>query len=154
MRKSLTIAALVAGSVLVLGTAGAAGAALAEGGQSTVAEPVANPANTPKPAPTKTKIIIKEPPATQAPPTQAPPASSAGRPAGAGAAYAADIANAGIYAPYGWLLQTGNTLCNDWAAGETTAQTDPILLAGGVHSEHLAVFDQITNQDMCPGVTP
>ena len=79
---------------------------------------------------------------------------TAGRPAGAASIYAADIANAGISAPYGWLLSTGNTLCDDWAAGETTTQTDPILTAGGIYAFHLAAFDAITNSDMCPGITP
>jgi hypothetical protein len=58
-----------------------------------------------------------------------------------GPAYAADIANAGIAAPYGWLMSTGNSLCDDWAAGETTAQTDPILTAGGIYAYHLVTFD-------------
>jgi hypothetical protein len=61
MRKSLKITAIAAGGVLVLGTAGAAGAALAEGGQTTVVAPVANPAHQPRPAPAKTKIIIRAP---------------------------------------------------------------------------------------------
>lgn len=62
MRKSLKITAIVAGGVLVLGTAGAAGAALAEGGQGTAVTPVASPASKPRPAPTKT--IIRTPPGT------------------------------------------------------------------------------------------
>jgi len=62
MRKSLKVTAIVAGGVLVLGAAGAAGAALAEGGQSTAAAPLASPANKPRPAPTKT--IIKPPAST------------------------------------------------------------------------------------------
>lgn len=61
MRNSLKIATIVPGAVLVLGTAAAAGAALAEGSQRTVVAPVANPAHQPKPAPTQTKIIIKAP---------------------------------------------------------------------------------------------
>jgi hypothetical protein len=49
MRKSPKITAIVAGGVLVLGSAGAAGATLAGGGQSTVVKPAANAATAPFP---------------------------------------------------------------------------------------------------------
>jgi Collagen triple helix repeat (20 copies) len=68
--------------------------------------------------------------------------------------YAQDIANAGIVAPLWWLNRTGEQLCADWQNGESTAQTDPLLLAGGIHPNHLAVFDSITNSDVCPGASP
>ena len=88
-------------------------------------------------------------PTTTAPAPQAP-AAPAGTPA---SNYAQDIADAGIVAPPGWLASTGQRLCADWQNGQSTEQTDQILLAGGIHANHLAAFDSITNSDVCPGVT-
>jgi len=161
--KAIQIAGIAAAGV-VLGVAVAAGAALGEShSPALVVIRSASPA-TPAPAPVKTKIqhrtriIVVTPSAVPAQPAPAapagPPQATWGRPPDPGPAYAADIANAGITAPYGWLMSTGNTLCADWAAGETTAQTDPVLTAGGIYAYHLATFDAITNADMCPGLTP
>jgi hypothetical protein len=72
---------------------------------------------------------------------------------GGSGSYPQDIANAGIVAPVVWVSNTGVTLCDDWANGETTAQTDPILLAGGILPAHLAIFDGITVEDVCPTVS-
>jgi hypothetical protein len=57
-------------------------------------------------------------------------------------------------APVWWINRTGAQLCADWQAGMTTAQTDQQLLAGGIHANHLATYDSITNSDVCPSVTP
>ncbi len=148
---------------MVLGVAGLAGAALfADHSPPRVIIKPSAPATTapataaPAPGKTKikhrTKIVTVTPAPAQPAPAAVPP--TAGRPPDAESIYAADIANAGITAPYGWLISTGNTLCADWAAGETAAQTDPILTAGGIYAYHLATFDAITNSDMCPGITP
>jgi hypothetical protein len=92
-------------------------------------------------------------PAPQATTTEPAPEAPAG-PAGTPASnYAQDIADAGIVAPPGWLSSTGQRLCADWQNGESTDQTDQLLLAGGIHPNHLASFDSITNSDVCPGVT-
>jgi len=67
--------------------------------------------------------------------------------------YIADIANAGIVAPASWLEATGPALCSDWANDPNTSDvTDPLVLAGGILPQHLALFDTITNQDLCPGL--
>jgi hypothetical protein len=87
---------------------------------------------------------------TTVPGAQAPAAPAVTPPSN----YAADIANAGIVAPLSWLNSTGERLCADWQNGESTDQTDQLLLAGGIHPSHLAVFDSITNSDVCPGATP
>ena len=156
--KAIQIAGIAAAGVVVLGVAGVAGAALVESHNPApvVISPAASAKSTPAPVKTRikhrTRIIVVTPAPAQPAPAVTPP--TAGRPGGAGPIYAADIANAGITAPYGWLLSTGNTLCEDWAAGETTAQTDPILTAGGIYAYHLATFDAITNADMCPDITP
>jgi hypothetical protein len=92
------------------------------------------------PAPQTTTVA----PGAQAPAPAAPPPSD----------YAQDIASAGIVAPLGWLTTTGDRLCADWRNGESTAQTDQLLLAGGIHLNHLGLFDSITNSDVCPDVTP
>ena len=65
-------------------------------------------------------------------------------------AYAQDILNAGITAPVSWIGSTGQTLCSDWAAGQTTTTTDQLLLNGGILPAHLATYDSITAQDLCP----
>jgi hypothetical protein len=69
-------------------------------------------------------------------------------PSGTYAGYLADIHAAGITAPDTWIVQTGETLASDWRNGQTTAQTDQILLAGGILPGHLAAFDSITQQDL------
>jgi hypothetical protein len=51
-------------------------------------------------------------------------------------------------APDTWIVQTGETLVSDWRNGQTTAQTDQILLAGGILPGHLAAFDSVTQQDL------
>ncbi len=87
---------------------------------------------------------------TTVPAPQAPAASAAAPPSN----YAQDIADAGIVAPLSWLNQTGEQVCADWLNGESTDQTDQLLLAGGIHPDHLAVFDSITNSDLCPNASP
>jgi hypothetical protein len=104
-------------------------------------------------AATPTVTVTPSTPAPQAtttvPGQQAPAGPAATPPAN----YAQDIANAGIVAPPGWLTRTGERLCADWQNGQSTDQTDQLLLAGGIHADHLAAFDTITNSDVCPGVT-
>lgn len=70
------------------------------------------------------------------------------------ASYARDVLNAGINAPADWIVKTGERLCGEWHSGTTTAETDPILLAGGVYAQHLAAFNTITNHDLCPDIVP
>ena len=53
-----------------------------------------------------------------------------------------------------WPDTTGEQLCNDWAAGEGTSQTDPQLLAGGIYQQHLAIFDELTNNDLAQALRP
>ena len=82
-------------------------------------------------------------------PASGAPDTSSGS-TGATGSYSQDIAKAGIAAPEPWLDNTGQQLCADWNAGQTTAQTDPILIAGGILPEHLTLFDNITVLDLCP----
>ena len=93
--------------------------------------------------PRQTVTVVQPPAAPPATPSAAPPTS-----------YAQDITNAGIVAPVDWINRTGEQLCADWRNGMTTVQTDPILLAGGIHPNHLALFDSITQSDLCPDVSP
>ena len=76
------------------------------------------------------------------------PAAAPAIPSGTYAGYLADIHAAGITAPDTWIVQTAETLVSDWRNGQTTAQTDQILLAGGILPGHLAAFDSITQQDL------
>ncbi len=76
------------------------------------------------------------------------PVAAPAIPSGTYAGYVADIHAAGITAPDTWIVQTGETLVSDWRNGQTTAQTDQILLAGGILPGHLAAFDSITQQDL------
>ena len=108
------------------------------------------PKSTPSQAPPQNKIIINNNPV----PSNASVPVNPDYGAGQFPSYEADIASAGIVAPSGWLDSTGEQLCNDWAAGEGTSQTDQQLLAGGIYQQHLAIFDQITNTDLCPALTP
>jgi hypothetical protein len=62
--------------------------------------------------------------------------------------YAQDIINAGINAPVDWIVSTGEQPCAKWRSGTTTT-TDQILLAGGVHVDHLDAFNSISNADPC-----
>ncbi len=124
----------------------AAGLAVAACGAKTVVIPeAATPTVTVTPSPTPAPQATTTVPAPPAPP--APPVTPASN-------YAQDIANAGIVAPLSWLTSTGEHLCADWQNGESTDQADQLLLAGGIHPNHLAVFDCITNSDVCPGVSP
>jgi hypothetical protein len=125
--------------------AAAAGLGIAACGTRTVVIPAAsNP----------TVTVTPSSPAPQAT-TTVPAAPAPGAPAAtAPSNYAQDIADAGIAAPPGWLASTGQRLCADWRSGESTDQTDQLLLAGGIHPNHLAVFDSITNTDVCPDATP
>jgi hypothetical protein len=161
--RGILIAGIAVAGVVVLGGAAVAGAVVVENHAPApvIIKQAAPATTTPAPVKTKikhrTKIVIVTPPASSQPapaPPAAPPQAAWGAPPNPGPAYAADIANAGIAAPYGWLMSTGRTLCADWAAGETTTRTDPILTAGGVRAYHLAIFDAITNSDMCPSLTP
>jgi hypothetical protein len=127
----------------------AAGLAIAACGTKTVIVPEAangtvtvTPSSAPAPQVT---TVVPAPQAPAAPVTPAPTPTSD---------YALDIANAGIVAPLSWLTSTGDQLCADWEDGESTDQTDQLLLDGGIHPNHLAVFDSITNSDVCPGVSP
>ena len=108
------------------------------------------PKSTPSQAPPQNKIIINNNPV----PSNASVPVNPDYGAGQFPSYEADIASAGIVAPSGGLDSTGEQLCNDWAAGEGTSQTDQQLLAGGIYQQHLAIFDQITNTDLCPALTP
>jgi hypothetical protein len=121
----------------------AVGLAIAACGTKTVVVPEAA-------APTVT-VTSNPAPEPQATTTVPAPQAPAGTPP---SNYAQDIANAGIVAPLSWLTSTGARLCADWQNGESTSQTDQLLLAGGIHPSHLAVFDSITNSDVCPGVSP
>jgi hypothetical protein len=56
------------------------------------------------------------------------------------------------WGPASWIVSTGEAVCADWANGETTAATDPLLQAGGLYVYHDAIFDAITNEDVCPFV--
>jgi hypothetical protein len=127
----------------------AAGLAIAACGTKTVVIPEAatptvtvTPSAAPAPQATTT-VPAPQAPAAPAAPAATPPSN-----------YAQDIASAGIVAPLSWLTSTGERLCADWQNGESTDQTDQLLLAGGIHPNHLAVFDSITNSDVCPGVSP
>lgn len=99
-------------------------------------------------SPTTTITRGPTPTSTTAPGNAPPPASSPPN------SYAQDIINAGINAPVDWLNRTGEQLCADWRSGKTTSETNSILLDGGVHANHLDAFNQITNQDLCPDVSP
>jgi len=99
---------------------------------------------------TVTNHATPAPTSTNAEPSSPAPAAPATTPA---TNYAQDITNAGIVAPVDWIDSTGNKLCADWQSGMSTADTDQILLSGGIHTNHLAIFDSITNTDLCPAVT-
>jgi hypothetical protein len=139
-RLMVPVSALLAtGSMLLLAACGSQIAALTKPAarttvtQKVTAPPTASPSQAaPQPAPTRTRNLPAPVPAPQAD------------------TYAQDIWNAGITAPQSWIDSTGQTLCADWNAGDTTAATDPILLAGGIYPEHLAIYDSITAQDICP----
>ena len=60
------------------------------------------------------------------------------------------IVNAGIVTPEPWLTSTGEELCTSWNEGGLTSQTDSILSDAGILPEHIASFNQITMQDLCP----
>jgi hypothetical protein len=127
------------------------GLAIAACGTRTVVIPsAATPTVTVTPGSTPAPQATTTVPAPEAPAGPAGPAGTAGT---GSSNYAQDIADAGIVAPSGWLASTGERLCGDWSDGESTAQTDQLLLAGGIHPNHLAAFDSITNSDVCPGVT-
>jgi hypothetical protein len=132
----------------------AAGLAIAACGTKTVVIPEAATPTvtvTPGSAPAPQATTTMPAPEAPAPETPAAPGAPAAPPP---SDYAQDIANAGIVAPLSWLTSTGERLCADWQNGESTDQTDQLLLAGGIHPNHLAVFDSITNSDVCPGATP
>jgi hypothetical protein len=94
-------------------------------------------------------------PAPTATASQPPAPATAGSPAPVPASrYAQDITNAGIVAPVDWINRTGEQLCSDWRNGMTTASTNRILLAGGLHADHLDEFNHITNSDLCPDASP
>jgi hypothetical protein len=53
-----------------------------------------------------------------------------------------------------WSSLTAISFCQQGGpCGMSTADTDQILLSGGIHTNHLAIFDSITNTDLCPAVT-
>ena len=120
-----------------------AGAAVLAGGIG-LAACTSTVTQTPAPTVTVTHPVTPAPGTTVVqPPATAPPSS-----------YAQDITNAGIVAPVAWINSTGERLCADWRSGESTDATDQILLAGGIHADHLAAFTGITHRDLCPDVTP
>jgi hypothetical protein len=137
MRNKLRVVIGAAVLVTVLGIA-------ACGGRTVVVPQAATPTvtvtNHGTPAPTVTNVQPSSP--APAPPATTPATS-----------YAQDITNAGIVAPVTWIYSTGNQLCADWQSGMSTADTDQILLSGGIHPNHVELFDSITNTDLCPGVT-
>jgi hypothetical protein len=136
----------ILGILIIIG-----GLAIAACGTRTVVIPsAATPTVTVTPGSTSAPPATTTVPGSQPPAAPAAPAAPAGTPA---SKYAQDIADAGIAAPPGWLASTGERLCADWQNGESTDQTDQILLAGGIHPNHLAAFDSITNSDVCPMVT-
>ena len=73
-------------------------------------------------------------------------------PAAGNSQYVNDILAAGIVAPAGWITATGKTLCQDWNTdGVPVSVTDQTVLeAGGILPQHLATYDAITAQDVCP----
>ena len=114
------------------------------------AQPAVVVTHTATPAPAAstptTKIIIVQP--AQPAPVAVVPAPAYPAPS----SYVSDVLSAGIVAPASWIVSTGETICNDWANGETTTDTAPLLQAGGLYAYHDAIFDAITNQDVCPYV--
>ena len=147
------VAAIVAASVVACA---GLGLAVSQAASSPAPQPAAvhkvvipAPQPTPTPPPPQNKIIINNNPVS--PNVSVPVNPNYG--AGQFPTYEADIATAGIVAPAGWLDTTGEQLCNDWTAGEGSSQTDQQLLAGGIYPQHLANFDQITNNDLCPDIT-
>ena len=138
------LAALAAGSMVLLTACGSLHAGLDKpAARITVTQKVtaslaaASPSQSPsRAAPTHAKYVPVPVPV----PVRAAPGT-----------YAQDIWNAGITAPESWIDSTGQTLCADWNAGDTTVYTDQILLDGGIYPYHLASYDAITAQDLCPG---
>jgi hypothetical protein len=124
----------------------AAGLGMAACGTKTVVIPEAA-----APTVTVTSGSASAPQATATVTAPQEPAAPAGNPP---SNYARDIADAGIVAPLSWLTSTGERLCADWQNGESANQTDQLLLAGGIHPDHLAAFDSITNSDVCPEASP
>jgi hypothetical protein len=141
----LGISAIAAG--LGIAACGTKTVVIPEGSTPTV---TVTPGSAPAPQATTTVPAPQAPAAPAAPAPAAPAAPAAPPPSN----YAQDIANAGIVAPQPWLTSTAEQLCADWQNGESTAQTDQLLLAGGIHADHLAAFDSITNSDVCPGASP
>jgi hypothetical protein len=137
MRNKLRVIMGAAGVAAVLGIAACEGKTVVVPQAATPTVTVTNHAT---PAPTATNVQPSSP--TPAPPATTPATS-----------YAQDITNAGIVAPVAWIDSTGQKLCADWQSGMSTADTDQILLSGGIHPNHVAIFDSITNTDLCPGVT-
>jgi hypothetical protein len=110
-----------------------------------------SPTSTVAPPRVSTKIIIRHKTvAVPAPQPSAPVAPVTPAEPGVPASYAQDITNAGIVAPIGWINKTGVTLCADWASGMSVAQTDSTVLGpGGILPQHFALYDSITQQDLC-----
>ena len=144
-RKTSVLIGAVAAAGLAVGL-GACGTHTTVIRQAARAVVVVTHTATPAPAPA-TKIIVVQP-AQPAPdvvvPEPAYPAPSS---------YVSDVLSTGIVAPASWIVSTGETICNDWANGESTADTDPLLQAGGLYVYHDAIFDAITNEDVCPYVS-
>lgn len=146
--RALLIAGGAAGCAAIAGLATALALTASHGNQAQ-----ASSAGAP-PAPAAPAAVPSQSPATV---TQQPakviviqPAATSGD-TGIPNPYAQDIWNAGIVAPAGWVDQTGQELCSAWQAGDTVSYTDQLLLAGGIYPEHLATYDAITAQDVCPG---
>lgn len=104
------------------------------------AQPVASE-SVPAPVVTHTEIIVqnKTAVARAAPAPAYPPQSG----------YVTDTLATGIVAPGSWIQSTGETLCSDWAAGESTADTDYLLQASGRYVYRDAIFNEINEADVC-----
>jgi hypothetical protein len=127
------VVAAVAITFAIMKQGPGAGAPTAE-----ISSPAAHPAKTIVKHRTKIIVVPQQPASSPSPAYYTP-------------GYAQDISNAGISAPVYWINQTGSTLCADWAAGQTWSQTDSaVLLPGGIYPSHLALYDNITQADLCP----
>ena len=82
--------------------------------------------------------------------TTATPSSTPSPTAPSGdAAYVQDIQNAGITASAPWILSAGQT-CADGPLASSSDTDSSVLLPGGILPEHLAAYDTITQNDLCP----
>ena len=144
-RKTSVLIGAVAAAGLAIGL-GACGTHTTVIRQAARAAVVVTHTATPAPTPA-TKIIVVQP--AQAAPDVVVPEPAYPAPS----SYLSYVLSTGIVAPASWIVSTGETICNDWANGESTADTDSLLQAGGLYVYHDAIFDAITNEDVCPYVS-